>query len=210
MLVGAAGGEAIGLISAFGIVGRVGGVVLATHTAGETTVLSKGADRASLAFAVIAAVCFGTYFCLSSEASRGGVAAASLIEGAVSVACLGTAWAVLNRNASKSKRDEANHAIMPRDVFGTVGSGLLGTANNHVPFIVTATGIAASELLDLVDITIFADVSISWSLGITSTLGALHPVVTIILSRIVLDERPGNIQTLGVVLAISGTVLATM
>ena len=55
-----------------------------------------------------------------------------------------------------------------------------------------------------------AHASMAGRLGITSTLGGLHPVVTILLSRIVLDERPGNVQTIGVVLAIAGTVLATM
>lgn len=75
---------------------------------------------------------------------------------------------------------------------------------------ITATGIAASGLLDLGASTLFAHASMAGRLGITSTLGGLHPVVTILLSRFVLDERPGNVQTIGVVLAIAGTVLATM
>ena len=210
VMVGVVGGEAISLIGAIGIVGTVGGVVLATQTPSGTAVSARDADRTSLAYAVIAAVCFGTYFCLFSEASRGGVAAASLIEGAVSVACLGTAWAVLNGTTPRSNRDAAGRAIKPSAVLVTVGSGLLNTAKKNVPLMITATGIAASGLLDLGASTLFAHASMAGRLGITSTLGGLHPVVTILLSRIVLDERPGNVQTIGVVLAIAGTVLATM
>ena len=171
---------------------------------------SRGADRRSMVFAVIASMCFGTYFCLFSEASRGGVAVASLIEGAVSVACLGTAWAVLSGFASRPNKPTVSDATTPRIACGTVGSRILSTAKKYGPPVVTATGIAASGLLDLGATTLFAHASIAGRLGVTSTLGALHPVVTILLSRIVLDERPGSIQSLGVVVAIAGTVLATM
>ncbi|NDF38540.1 MAG: hypothetical protein EB140_06365, partial [Proteobacteria bacterium] len=136
VIVGVVGGEAISLIGAIGIVGTVGGVVLATQTPSGSPVSARGADRTSLAYAVIAAVCFGTYFCLFSEASHGGVAAASLIEGAVSVACLGTAWAVLNGTTPRSKRDAAGSAIKPSAVLVTVGPGLLNTAKKHVPLMI--------------------------------------------------------------------------
>ncbi len=180
LLVDVVGGAAIGLIGAIGTVGTVGDIVLATHTSSGTTVCTNGVQRASLVCTAIAVTCFGTYSCLSSKASHGGVAAAFLVEEAVSVACLGTAWAVLNGTASRSRANTSESAFTPTVVDVTFSSGSLKTLRRHVPVIVTATGIATSGLLDLGAGPTFAHGSMAGRLGITATLGALHPVVTTI------------------------------
>ncbi len=210
VIVGMVNGETITAIGGLGIVGTLAGVALATFAASETSSSDASSRQTTLLFAVVASIGFGGYFCLFTEASRGGVAVASLLEGIVSVICLASAWGVMKLRGTGRVVVTLVPHLDALVTCGSLGTRIVDTATKHWPVLLTAAGIATSGLLDLGATTLFAHASVAGRLGVTATLGSLYPVVTIILSRLVLDERPGNIQSLGVLLAVGGTVLATM
>ena len=61
--------------------------------------------------------------------------------------------------------------------------------------------------LDVTANSLFAVASTEGLLSLVSVAGSLYPVVTVLLARIVLDERLGRLQQAGVALALGGVVL---
>jgi drug/metabolite transporter (DMT)-like permease len=61
--------------------------------------------------------------------------------------------------------------------------------------------------LDVTANSLFALASTQGLLSLVSVAGSLYPVVTVLLARIVLDERLARMQRVGVVLALGGVVL---
>ncbi len=61
--------------------------------------------------------------------------------------------------------------------------------------------------LDLTANVLYAHATQETLLSVAAVLGSLHPVVTILMARAVLDERLRSVQVIGVVLAIAGVCL---
>lgn len=61
--------------------------------------------------------------------------------------------------------------------------------------------------LDLTANVLYAHATQETLLSVAAVLGSLHPVVTILMARAVLDERLRGVQVIGVVLAIGGVCL---
>ncbi len=75
-----------------------------------------------------------------------------------------------------------------------------GVRRQDVPWL------AAIGLSDLSANALFAAASAQGLVSVTSVLGSLYPVVTILLARVVLGERLRVIQNIGVVLSLAGVV----
>ena len=67
--------------------------------------------------------------------------------------------------------------------------------------------VAAIGLVDTAGTVLFAYASTQGNLGIVSVVGSLYPILTVILGRIVLAERPTIVQNTGITLALVGVAL---
>lgn len=70
--------------------------------------------------------------------------------------------------------------------------------------------LAGAGILDNLANLLFVLASARGLLSVVSVLGSLYPVVTVILARVVLDERLGRWQLVGVAAAMSGVVLISL
>jgi drug/metabolite transporter (DMT)-like permease len=85
---------------------------------------------------------------------------------------------------------------------GAVATGhLRAPGARHVPALI------ALGALDLVANVFYAHATQETLLSVAAVLASLHPVVTILMARLLLDERLRRIQQVGVVLAIAGVCL---
>jgi drug/metabolite transporter (DMT)-like permease len=67
--------------------------------------------------------------------------------------------------------------------------------------------IVAAGVLDAAAITLFAVASNHGGLAVVSVLASLYPVVTVLLARVILEERLRALQAAGVVLALLGAAV---
>jgi drug/metabolite transporter (DMT)-like permease len=181
LVVGLARGERPGLLQLTGIVIAVAGVVLASGPE-----LSGRAGARPLVLAVVAALGFGLALLFIAEGSQTSTLMTLVTMRATSVTVL-TIWlAVLVHRARRRRRTgEEGLALTSRELVlvAVVGVGDVG-AN-------LAFGIASTKGL----------------VSVVAVLGSLYPVVTVLLARVVLQERLGRIQTIGVAGALAGVVL---
>jgi drug/metabolite transporter (DMT)-like permease len=85
---------------------------------------------------------------------------------------------------------------------GAVATGhLRAPGARHVPALI------ALGALDLVANVFYAHATQETLLSVAAVLASLHPVVTILMARLLLDERLRRVQQVGVVLAIAGVCL---
>jgi drug/metabolite transporter (DMT)-like permease len=70
-------------------------------------------------------------------------------------------------------------------------------------------GMAAVGLGDVTANTLFALATSAGSLAVASVLGSLYPIITVLLARLVLNERVGRVQGTGAALALLGVVLVS-
>ncbi len=179
VVVGIAQGERPGTAQVVGIVVAIAGVVLASGPE-----LSGRAGAKPLVLAVVAALGFGGALLSIAKGSRDSTIMTLFTMRVTSVSVLGVALVVL---AVRARR--AGAARGPRlDVRDVAFLALIGL------------GDAAANLT-------FGWASTRGLVSVVAVLGSLYPVVTVLLAWVLLHERLGRLQTLGVAGALAGVVL---
>ena len=170
--VGLATGDRPSSLQAVGLALTVIGVVLASreHHEGE----ARGASRASIALALVAAAGFGAFFTLSDGAADDSVLWLLVISRTTAVALL-TGVIAATRGAGLER--------LPARTLGVLA--LVG-------------------VLDLAATGLYALANTKGALSIVAVVGSLYPVLTVLLARVVLKERLRTVQGAGVVVAFAG------
>lgn len=179
VVVGFAQGERPGTVQVVGIVVAIAGVVLASGPE-----LSGKAGVRPLVLAVVAAIGFGLALLFIAKGSRDSTLMTLLGMRVTSVTVLGLAVATIALRARRSGGPRGPR-LEPRDL------ALLAVA-----------GVADAA----------ANLTFGWSstrglVSVAAVLGSLYPVATVLLARILLHERLGKAQTVGVAGALAGVVL---
>jgi drug/metabolite transporter (DMT)-like permease len=179
VIVGLAEGERPSPFQLVGIAVAVAGVVLASGPE-----LSGQAGLRPLVLAVVAAFGFGLALLFIAKGSRDSTLMTLLTMRVTSVTVLGMALVAIAVRARRSGRQRGPR-LEPRDL------ALLAVA-----------GVADAA----------ANLTFGWSstrglVSVVAVLGSLYPVVTVVLARVLLHERLGRAQTVGVVGALAGVVL---
>jgi drug/metabolite transporter (DMT)-like permease len=173
-------GEPLGLLPALGIAVALAGVVLVSVHT-DTVAADQTATRAALPLALGAALNFGFFFaCLDGGAGESA----------------GTAlWTVAGARLSSLPTLAVLIAATVRRVPWP--------GRNWAP-------IAAVGVLDTVANALFAYAATSGNAGVVAVLGSLYPVATVLLGRVILDERLTWVQGSGVGIALVGVVLLSL
>jgi len=106
-------------------------------------------------------------------------------------------------------------AMMPLLVARCVGVLMLGVAllarGGGLSFAVGArrTAVAAGVLDALANVTMLTAIRIG-PLAVAAVIGSLYPVVTVLLARVVLQERLHRLQIVGVIIALAAVVLTAL
>jgi drug/metabolite transporter (DMT)-like permease len=179
VLVGFAQGERPSSLQVVGIIVAIAGVVLASGPE-----LSGKAGVRPLVLAVVAAFGFGGALLSIAKGSRDSTVMTLLTMRVTSVTVLGVALAVL---ALRARRAGA-----PR--------GPRLEARDLVLLAVVGVADAAANLT-------FGWASTRGLVSVAAVLGSLYPVVTVLLAWLLLHERLGRVQTVGVAGALAGVVL---
>ena len=104
---------------------------------------------------------------------------------------------------------------MPLLVARCVGVLMLGVAllarGGGLSFAVGArrTAVAAGVLDALANVTMLTAIRIG-PLAVAAVIGSLYPVVTVLLARVVLQERLHRLQIVGVIIALAAVVLTAL
>jgi drug/metabolite transporter (DMT)-like permease len=180
VLVGFAQGERPGSLQVVGIVVAIAGVVLASGPE-----LSGKAGVRPLVLAVVAAFGFGGALLSIAKGSHGDRTIMTLLTMRVtSVTVLGVALTVLAMRARRA--GTARGPRLPaRDLPLLAVVGVADAAANLTFGWATTQGLVS----------------------VAAVLGSLYPVVTVLLAWVLLHERMGRIQTVGVAGALAGVVL---
>lgn len=175
VVVGVGRGERPSLAQVVGIAVAVVGVVLASGPE-----LSGRAGSRPVVMAFLSAVGFGIALLSIAEGSRSSALMTLVSMRVVSVVVLGAALLVLAGRARRTS--SAPFALARRDVALVTVVGI-GDVTANLSF-----GLAANRGL----------------VSVVAVLGSLYPVATVLLARLVHDERLSRIQVLGVVGALAG------
>lgn len=181
LVVGVVGGEVPAVVQAIGLVVAMIGVVLVSGPGQPSG--QRSARRASVAYGLLAALGFGAFFVSMDAASEGGVPWALLGTRITTVAIVAAAGVVALVMRSRM-RPQVRRADVPV--------------------------IAAIGVLVLAGDAMYAMGSTVGLLGVVAVLSALHPVVTITLARIYLDERIARVQLFGITATVVGVVAITV
>jgi drug/metabolite transporter (DMT)-like permease len=179
VVVGFAQGERPGAVQVVGIVVAIAGVVLASGPE-----LSGKAGVRPLVLAVVAAFGFGLALLFIAKGSRDSTLMTLLAMRVTSVTVLGLALGAMALRARRAGAPRGPR-LEPRDFA-----------------LLAAVGVADAA----------ANLTFGWSstrglVSVAAVLGSLYPVVTVLLARVVLNERLGRAQTVGVAGALAGVVL---
>jgi drug/metabolite transporter (DMT)-like permease len=177
VFVGLARGERPGPVQLVGIVVAVAGVVLASGPE-----LSGRAGARPLVLAAVAALGFGLALLFIAEGSQSSTLMTLVGMRATSVAVFTVVLATLAR---RSRRTGERWMVAARDLPVVVLVGLGDVAANLT----------------------FGYASTLGLVSVVAVLGSLYPVATVLLARIVHDERLGRAQTFGVGGALVGVAL---
>lgn len=180
VIVGFALGERPGPLPALGILVALCGVILVSLQTGADAATGAGARRA-LFLSMGAAVGFGLFFVLA------GLGAAA--PGAAPL------WTVAGARLGSLPSLLALIAAGPRTLAWP--GRRLGA-------------VAAVGLLDTTANVLFTYASTHGDLAIVAVLGSLYPVATVLLGRLVLQERLTRVQGGGVLLALMGVALMSL
>ncbi len=177
VVVAFAMGEAPDPFALAGITAVIAGIIVVSLRPGSTP--DDAVDRRSgLVLALGAALGFGTYFVLVDQGSSGLGASPLWTVGAARMSLLATLVALGVLRLGSARWPG-------RGIGPMVAIGVVDTAGNSLFAYAVARG----------------------NLGVVSVLGALYPVVTLLLSRIVMGERLTPRQLGGVSLALAGVAL---
>lgn len=180
VLFGVARGDMPGRLATLGIVVALGGIVLVSlQPADSSHTIPAARLRAALLLALGSALGFGLYFILFN---RG-----------VALSPQGPLWiSMATRCGSLLISLVLILARRPRPAWP--GRPIIGR-------------LAAIGVLDTAASACFAYASVSGHLSIVAVLSSLYPVATVLLGRLILEERLNGMQHAGVVLALGGVVL---
>lgn len=180
--VGIATGETPNAMAIAGICVAVAGVVLASVGAAPpiTTAARRIAPR-TLLLSLVAALGFAAVFIALDLAAGSSAGQALVATAGVRIGSFGTLLTAL--------------VVLRRDPGRGVG-------------LRTAAGFAGIGLLDTGANLLFAMAAAFGELEVVAVLGSLYPAVTSLLAHLVLGERLGRLQLLGVALALGGIALA--
>ncbi len=196
VFVGLARGEVPGVFASLGIVAALAGITVvslqarpapvASRVAAHESVPARGGAplphgpyiaRGALLLALGAALGFGMFFVLVRQGSADGTSPLWVVAGA-RVGSLMTMLSVIVLGRRP--------APWPGRQIGTITIvGLLDTAAN----------------------ALFAYAAWLGDLGVAAVLASLYPVATVLLGRLVLDERLTRLQAAGVAMALAGVAL---
>jgi drug/metabolite transporter (DMT)-like permease len=178
VIVGLISGERPSLLQSAGIAIGIGGIVLASREL-DHEVGDRAGSRWVILLSVVAAAAVG--------ANLIGIEKAVALSDETSVL-----WPIAAARAS----------AVVLILAGAVATGRLrAPAARHV------TALIALGALDLAANVLYAHATQETLLSVAAVLASLHPVVTILMARLLLDERLRRVQQAGVVLAIAGVCL---
>jgi drug/metabolite transporter (DMT)-like permease len=178
VIVGLISGERPSLLQSAGIAIGIGGIVLASREL-DHEVGDRAGSRWVILLSVVAAAAVG--------ANLIGIEKAVALSDETSVL-----WPIAAARAS----------AVVLILAGAVATGRLrAPAARHVPALI------ALGALDLAANVLYAHATQETLLSVAAVLASLHPVVTILMARLLLDERLRRVQQAGVVLAIAGVCL---
>jgi len=179
VIVGLARGERPGALQLVGIGIAVAGVVLASGPE-----LSGRAGARPLVLAAVAALGFGFALLFIAEGSRTSTLMTLVGMRATSVSVLAVTLVVVSARARRT-----SSAPVPRLARRDVG-------------LVTMVGLG-----DVAANLTFGVASTRGLVSVVAVLGSLYPVVTVLLARLILAERLGRAQTIGVAGSLAGVAL---
>lgn len=178
VIVGLISGERPSLLQSAGIAIGIGGIVLASREL-DHDVVDRAGPRVVIVLSIVAAVAVG--------ANLIGIEKAVALSGESSIL-----WPLAAARA----------CAVVLILIGALATGhLRAPGSRHVPALI------ALGALDLVANVFYSHATQQTLLSIAAVLASLHPVVTILMARALLDERLRRIQQAGVVLAIAGVCL---
>jgi drug/metabolite transporter (DMT)-like permease len=140
----------------------------------EVGIDAPASARRAIPLALVAALGFGTYFTLSDGAADESVLWLLLAGRATAVVLLGLLLATRARRDARLPGRRDLLLIAGIGAMDLAATGLYGVANTHGP------------------------------LSIVAIVGAIYPVTTVLLARVVLRERLQRSQAVGVALAFAG------
>jgi uncharacterized membrane protein len=178
VVVGVISGERPSLLQSAGIAIGIVGIVLASREL-DHEVVDRAGSRWVILLSIVAATAVG--------ANLIGIEKAVALSDDTSVL-----WPIAAARAS---------AVVLIFIAAVATGHLRAPAARHVPALI------ALGALDLVANVFYAHATQETLLSIAAVLASLHPVVTILMARLLLDERLRRVQQVGVVLAIAGVCL---
>jgi len=179
VIVGVVGGERPSLLQSAGIAIGIAGIVLASRELDHEVAARTSSSRVVILLSIVAAAAVGGNLI--------GIEKAVALSDDTSVL-----WPIAAARAS----------AVVLILIGAVATGhLRAPGRRHVPALI------ALGALDLSANVLYAHATQETLLSVAAVLASLHPVVTILLARLVLDERLRRVQQLGVALAIAGVCL---
>lgn len=176
VLAGLAAGEVPGAVTSIGVVLAAVGIVI-TSIPSKATDSSRAPSGPSVGYGLLAAAGFGVFFLAMDAASTADVPWALLTARLTAVVAVGAAAGLTLWRTGRLRVSE-------RDLPVLVVIGMLIVAADAMYAIATTLGL----------------------LGVAAVLGSLHTVVTIGLARVVLHERLGGVQRLGIVTVLLGVL----
>lgn len=176
VIVGLIGGDRPGPARSAGLALAIVGIVLASREDDEGTV-GAGAQRLSVALAIVAGLGFGSYFVLAEHASSGDVA-----------------WALVLSRVSG----------FPIIALVALLALHRGGARPSLAALATLAGIG---LIDLGANYFYNHASTLGELSSVAVSASLYPVITVMLAALLLGERVQGVQRAGVIVALTGVVL---
>ena len=178
VVVGVVTGERPSLLQSAGIAIGIAGIVLASREL-DHEVAARPRSRWVIPLSIVAATAVG--------ANLIGIEKAVALSDDTSVL-----WPIAAARAS----------AVVLIFIGAVATGhLRAPGRRHVPALI------ALGALDLVANVFYAHATQETLLSVAAVLASLHPVVTILMARMLLDERLRRVQQVGVALAILGVCL---
>jgi drug/metabolite transporter (DMT)-like permease len=185
VIVGVAGGDRPAALQLAGILAAIVGVVLASRETGSGP-RERGAARASVALALVAALGFGSFFVGMRSSARADVLWALFAARAAGVLALLVTAAV--RGGVRGSPG------------GSRGAGRSAAGRAAVPLV-------AIGILDLSANGLYALATRHGLLSVVAVAASLYPLATVLLARALLGERVRRVQELGIVAALAGVVM---
>lgn len=165
-------GRQPGTVALVGMIVALGGAALAARAPGP-------ASRRGIGLALVAALAFGSFFLLLSEAADGAGALWALAAARAGSAPIAAVASLVLLAGGRPR------ALRGRVVTWVVLAGLLDAGANLLFALGTGHGLVS----------------------VVAVLGSLYPVVTVALAGAVLGERLSSLQATGAALALGGVVL---